>query len=249
MAFLGAWATVRAVTEPKPSWSLISMILVCMGLIIMSGTRTAALAAVLGLVGAFLLAPVLSGQTSQLLLPGLRSRRLQFSIFLVLVAMAVAWPRLVAQSETFISKNADARSIGEAYEMSRGWKIDEMWPNIEMNPWQGIGFGIATIPELMVVKRDPVFDLAVSAPVEKGVLPVAVLEELGAIGFVLFIVWFFIVLKRCARRGMAALAVFLVALLSNMGEAILFSAGGMGMLAMLLIAWAATGKPVNTRRA
>ena len=249
MAFLGAWATARAVTEANPSWSNILMILVCMGLIIMSGTRTAALAFVLGLVGALSLSPVLSGQRSQLLLPGLRSRRLQFCILLVLVVSAVALPRLAKQSETFISKNTEVRSIGQAYQLSRGWKIDEMWMNIDKYPWQGIGFGIATMPELMEIKRDPIFDLPVSAPVEKGVLPVAVIEELGIFGFALFIVWILMLLKRCARRGITALAVFLVAMALNMGEAILFSAGGMGLLAMLLIAWAATGEPFKPRRA
>lgn len=249
MGLLGAWAAVRAVAVPRPSWALISMIPACMWMILLSGTRTAALAFLMGVAAALLLGTMLSGRPSRQLLPGLLNRRLLFAIFLALAGMAVAWPRLVDESKTFIAKNVDAKNIGQAYQMSRGGLIDAMWLNIENDPWQGIGFGIASIPELMVIKRDPIFDLPVSAIVEKGVLPVAVLEELGVPGFVLFVAWLWVILKRCARRGLPALAVFLVALLLNMGEASLFSAGGMGLLAMLLIAWAATGKPVKTRRA
>lgn len=248
MALLGAWAAVRAVALPSPSWALISMIPLCMGLIVLSGTRTAALALVLGAAAAVILGPVISGQHGRQLLPGLRSRRVQLAIFLVLAGTMAAWPTLVEQSNTFIAKNAEVKNIAQAYQMSRGWLIDAMWLNIESDPWKGIGFGIATVPELMVVIRDPLFDLPTSALVEKGVLPVAVLEELGVFGFVLFVAWLWVVMLRCARRGMPALAVFLVIVLLNMGEAILFSAGGMGMLAMILMAWAATGAPVKRIR-
>jgi hypothetical protein len=248
MALLGAWASVRAFAAPQPPWPLISMIPVCLGLIIMSGARTAALALLLGVAASMLLGSKLSGQPSRIWLPGLRNRRVQIAIFLVLVGATAAWPGLVQQSKTFIEKNTESVNVLQAYQISRGGLIDAMWANIEKSPWQGIGFGIATIPELMDVKRDPVFDLPISALVEKGVLPIAVLEELGVVGFLFFVVWLLNLLKRCARRGVPALAVFLVAVLLNMGEAILFSAGGMGMLAMMLIAWAATGKPVMTRR-
>lgn len=248
MALLGAWTALRALAVPRPSWALIIMILLCMGLVLLSGARTAALALLLGMTFALLLGPTLSGKPRRQLMPGLHSRRIQLTIVLVLAGMAVAWPRLVDESMTFISKNADAQNIGQAYQMSRGGLIDAMWLNIENNPWQGIGFGIATIPDLMVVSRDPIFDLPVSALVEKGVLPVAVLEELGLPGFVFFTFWLLVILKRCVRQGLPALAVFLVVLFLNMGEAIFFSAGGMGMLAMLLIAWAATGSPMRSGR-
>jgi hypothetical protein len=122
-----------------------------------------------------------------------------------------------------------------------------MWTNIERKPLEGLGFGIASIPELMVVQRDPVLGLPTSAIIEKGVMPVAVLEELGAIGVLLVAAWLWIVLRRCARRGVAPLAVFLVVLFLNMGEATLFSVGGAGLLSMILIAWAATGLRVGRK--
>ncbi len=249
MALLGAWAALQAVAMPRPTWALISMMPACMALILMSGTRTAALALLMGVAAALFLGPLLSGGPSKQLLPGLRSRRFQFAIFLAFAGMVVAWPKLVDESKTFIAKTADAENIGQAYQMSRGGLIDAMWLNIENDPWQGIGFGIGSIPEVMEVIRDPIFDLPVSAPVEKGVLPITVLEELGVFGLVLFVAWLWVIMLRCARRGGAALAVFLVVVLLNMGEAILFSAGGMGMLAMILMAWAATGAPVKRSRA
>lgn len=245
MALLGAWAVVRAVATPAPSWSLIAMIPVCLGLIVLSATRTAAVALMLGVVCALILGTMLSGRSGLQLLPGLRSGRMRLVIVIALAGMVVAWPKLVEQSETFVSKNAGAGNLGQAYQMSRGALIDEMWVNIENDPWQGIGFGIATIPEMMIVVREPVFDLPTGAIVEKGVLPVAVLEELGVMGFGFFVFWLGLILVSCARRGVPALAVFFVAILLNMGESVLFSAGGMGMLVMLMMAWAATGVPMK----
>lgn len=245
MALLGTWVAVRSVVLPNPSWLLISMNLICMVLIFMSGARTAALALLIGVAASMLLGSQLSKQPGQYSFPGLRSRRVQLVILLMLIGIAVAWPRIVEQTNSFIAKGADSSNIGQAYQMSRGALIDEMWVNIENKPWQGVGFGIATIPEMMEVIREPIFNLPTSAIVEKGVLPVAILEELGLVGFFYFVGWIFIILKRCSRKSMSALAVFLVIILLNMGEAILFSSGGMGMLVMMLIAWAATGRSVK----
>ncbi len=70
----------------------------------------------------------------------------------------------------------------EAYDLSRGSLIDEMWQNITEHPLAGIGFGIGSDPSEMEIERDPVFRLPIGAPIEKGVLPIAVVEELGIIG-------------------------------------------------------------------
>jgi hypothetical protein len=48
-------------------------------------------------------------------------------------------------------------------------------------------------------------------------------------------------MRRAARGGgMTALAVFGTALLMNLGESVLFSPGGFGMLSLILIGWAAS---------
>src|SRR5690606_26196878 len=104
--------------------------------------------------------------------------------------------------------------------------------------WKGIGFGISSDPLDMKVQRDPVLGLPTGAVIEKGVLPLAVLEEVGIVGFFLVAGWLFMLLRRGAiRGGMPAVAVCITARLVNMGVSVLFSPGGLGLLVLLLIGW------------
>jgi len=80
-------------------------------------------------------------------------------------------------------------------------------------------------------------------------MPFAVLEEVGVPGLLFVATWLWIMLQRCARAGVGPLALLLVILGLNMGEFTLFSLGGVGLLEIILLAWAVTGDPVVTRRA
>ena len=248
MALLGAWAAVRMFALRRPPWSLVLLVSVCLGLVMLSEARTAALALMMGVAIAIVAAPAISGRPILDLLPGLRSQRVHLFIGLLLVGLVLAWPLVADRAETFITKRGAANDLVEAYEISRGGLMEAMWVNIEENPWQGIGFGIASLPELMVVERDPILGLPTSALVEKGVLPLAILEEVGLPGFLFVAVWVWIMLRRCARAGVEPLAVLLVILLLNMGEATLFSPGGVGLIMMILLGWGSTGEPAKRRR-
>jgi len=81
------------------------------------------------------------------------------------------------------------------YEESRGVFYLPMLENIATDPWRGIGYGIASESQSLVVNRDPLFGLPVSAPVEKGIMPLAILEELGVLGFGVFVLWLLIALR------------------------------------------------------
>ncbi len=90
----------------------------------------------------------------------------------------------------------------------------------------------------MEISRDPFLGLPIGASVEKGVMPLAVLEEVGIPGFMLAMFWLWIVLRRSARGGMAPLVIVLTILLINLGESTLFSPGGIGLLQLNVIGWA-----------
>ena len=248
MALLGAWCAVRMVASPNPSWLLVLLATVCLGLVVRSEARTAGLALVLGVAVAITVAPALSGRPALRLLPGLRSPRVHITIGILLVGLMVAWPLVADRAETFIAKRGGTTDLKDAYDASRGGLIELMWANIEENPWQGIGFGIGSQPELMVVQRDPILGLPISAVVEKGVMPFAVFEEIGLPGLVFVATWLWVMLRRSVRTGPEPLAVILVILLINLGEYSFFSFGGMGLIEMILLAWGATGEPVGIRR-
>ena len=115
--------------------------------------------------------------------------------------------------------------------------MDPMWENIEVDPFFGIGFGIASQADEMEVTRDPLLGLPTGAAVEKGVLPLAVWEEVGLIGSIGVIAWILMLLSRGARGGVTPLAVAITTLLLNLGESTLFSPGGLGLISLVLIGW------------
>lgn len=241
MALLGTWTTARLLGEPRPRWQYIALVGLCMALVVLSEARTAGLSLVLGVLIAAIVMLLKGGFSMSKVMPGLRSVRLQIFAVLAVVGAVLSGSMLSNILDNYLSKRSETTGIVSAYEISRGNLIDMMLDNIKADPWVGVGFGIASLQQEMFVERDPVLGLPTSAAIEKGVLPVAVLEELGVVGFVLFAAWLWLLLKRAGRGGVAPLAVLITILLFNLGESTLFSSSGFGLLPLILLAWAATG--------
>lgn len=246
MALLGALILGWLLAQKRPPWTAIVLMLVCLGMIVMSEARTAGIALVLGAGFALFFVSFLSGNSLTKLAPALRSQRFQMLIIVGFFAAVAMSSQLGAMANKFITKGGKVQVSGlvEAYDDSRGFKIDEMLENIGAQPFSGIGFGIASDSDAMNVKHDPLLGLPVGASIEKGVMPLAVLEEVGVPGLILVSIWLLMLLQRAAARGVATLCVAMVVLLMNMAESVLFSPGGMGMLSLILLAWA-TAKPLE----
>lgn len=241
MALLAAWIGSELLAEPRSAWWKISAFFVCLFLIFLSGARTAAFSVLLGLVLAVILVPMLSRRAVKSVLPGLANPKLYFTGALVLLVGLAAGTLVSDQIDAFVAKRSAVTNVADAYQTSRGELIETMMANIRENPIVGIGFGIASDPAGMVVERDPILGLPVSAVIEKGVLPIAIAEELGIPGLALVVAWLSILVLHAARAsGVSGIAVLFTCLLINMGESMLFSPGGMGMLLLLLIGWAIT---------
>lgn len=245
-ALVGAMLGGRVLGVPKPRWRDLALLGMCVVLIVLSEARTAGLAWVLGLIGSVVLSPVFAGKSWRCMLPGLHSRRLVVVGLALFVAIVVSGPVLVGQLSSYLFKRTDAASFVDAAETSRGILVFAMLDNIQAHPLTGIGFGIASIPELMVVERDPLLGLPLGAPIEKGVMPIAVLEELGVFGAVAVLSWLLIVLRRGAKAGVTQFSVILTLLLVNFGEYMFFSVGGMGILLLILLTGAVTVKDRGT---
>lgn len=239
MAILGAWAGSQALAVRRPPWVLVGTLGFCVALVVLSEARTAGIsmtwALVLGAVGI----SFLSRTPFKKLLPGLRSPRIYLVLGVGVLSAVAAGPMLAGWVEQFLTKRSASSDISEAYWESRGGLIEQMYANIARDPVIGIGFGVASVPEDLVVERDPWLGLPTSAAVEKGVLPLAVVEELGIPMASLVGVWLWSLLARAARSGgFSAFAVLLCVLLMNFGESVLFSPGGMGLLSLIVIGWA-----------
>lgn len=239
MAILGAWAGARMLGERRPAWALIGLTSASLVFVFLSEARTGGVAMLIGLGLSLVLSPVFAGRRFAQMVPGLSSGRVWTFAGAGLVAglaMASTFSELVVR---FLSKSgrAGTSNLLDAYDASRGFLIDAMVANILNDPFRGIGFGIASYPSAMIVKRDPILGLPLGAAIEKGLAPLAVLEEVGLFGAVFVAAWLFWLLRKGAVGGLAPFAVCLTALVLNMGENTLFSPGGQGLLVMILFGW------------
>lgn len=211
-----------------------------------SGARVGLLA-FLGAVAIGIVYETLSGVVSRTNKnPRIVTARIAVAAALLLLPSIAAGPALLRAASRFVVKDrvSEAEINLDSLEDSasgRIEKINTMQANIARHPVEGIGFGVASNAENFTqVARDPVFGLPLIASVEKGVMPVMVLEELGIpLGSLVF-VWLIALGVACTRGGLQTVMVFASVMLANLAEAAFFSPGGMGLLSILLVTWAAT---------
>ena len=246
-ALLGAWSIALLFERRRAPPALIAAAGASGVLVMLSGSRTAAVAMFAG-VGISLLASALASGRPLALLPGLRSWRVHAFVAAALLAVAYGAGGIAA----FLERGAvdpdrihgAQLSLPESWLLARGHEIGAMLDNIRERPWTGIGFGVASLPAQSRVERGP-FGIPVSSSVEKGVLPLALLEELGVLGLAVAVAWLGCFVCRAARGGAAALAVCLTILFINLGESVLMSPGGVGLACLILLGWAAADFPAR----
>ena len=125
--------------------------------------------------------------------------------------------------------------------VSRGAGLADQWQNFRAHPFIGTGFGVNPGGGF-VGSPVTVLGIPISAPVEKGFLPTAVLEEVGIPGALAFLVLVGALVRQAYRTGdLVWLAVLLTCLFVNLGEAVFFSMGGLGLLFWLWMGLAIRG--------
>jgi hypothetical protein len=221
----------------KSLWSLISILLLILWLIFLSKTRTAALSVFFSLFIALLFFFFLNLFKKKFYL-----RIFQYkSLFFIILLFLIFYLLLITDSTNFINnfiiKNnkEEFDRFSQIFFQSRNFLIEPMIENINKNFITGIGFGIASDPLSMNIQPDPFLNLPISAAVEKGTLYIAILEELGIFGFILFVMWAFILFYKHAIYSLGSMIILITILLINIGEAVLFSVGGMGLLILILL--------------
>jgi len=206
---------------------------------IMTQARTAAVAAALGVLIALLTRLIRT-----------RHSGVQAGIGKIAAVMACGGAMLVVALFTvsdlsgsvasFLLKRSDTQDVSDAFQQSRGGAILGQWQNFLSAPWAGHGFGVYAdgyFPAGVVEFAG----IPISAPVEKGFVPTAVLEETGVLGGTLF----FLMLWACARdvwrnADLCWIAAFVTCLAVNIGEAVILSPGGIGLYLWVLIGLAIT---------
>ena len=142
-------------------------------------------------------------------------------------------------SNSVLQKGSDAGNVQEAFAESRGFLFQAAIRNFKENKWFGIGFQVSNGKYggyEMKVSRDPFFGIPIGASIEKGFLPMAMLEEIGLIGggiFILILIKVF--LTGIGGTGYYAASLFFFSIFVNFGEAVLFSLSGYGLLIWMVI--------------
>ena len=233
LSVTAAWAMARMVSSQKFSWFSTIVLGLSLLMILKSGCRTGGFALCLGMFIAIFIKLISSRSL-------LHKFRAQLVLKRIAILVLVSAPFVAVAATTlqrYVQKGTEADDVTELYMTSRGSLLDPMLTNIKRYPFSGIGFGIASNIDSMKVFYDPYFNLPINAVVEKGVLPVAALEEIGIPGFALFLGLFFSFVWVAARNSFIHLSVLATCFCTNLAEYTFFSIGGMGMLLALLIAW------------
>lgn len=197
--------------------------------------RTSALA----FLGAALLASLIEARQRR---PA-RSRISRAALAALLVAGALLTvPRSLDMAHRFAMKGRYT-AVAASFQESRGFLIDRSLRQFAAHPWLGIGFGLPSSRLALRAQTDVATGLPVGAPTEKGFAFVALLEETGILGTLLFL-WFLTGVGQAVRAtgSAAAAALALAALLVNFGESVLFAFGGMGLYCWLMLGWATAAK-------
>lgn len=204
-------------------------------LIVLSRARTAGFATAFG-VGVVMFGRMLSRRTAQQ--ASIVRAVLIVSFVAAAVLLAAATTGKVSQILTeyaFKGTERESRNLGDAFYASRGGGVTEQWHNFLQQPLLGNGFGVypdGKFPSGVV----EVWGIPISAPIEKGFLPTAILEEggiLGAASLALLILW--LSLRAWRNSDLRWRAMYVACLGINIGECVFLSPGGIGMFDWLLL--------------
>lgn len=233
-ALAGAYYFGNAMSYPKPPWLMLGLVFLSLEGMFQSAARTGGFALLFACAGVIGLAVVRSTTFFRQVLPGLFSGRLAFLAAAALLA-ALANSEVVQQTtEQFVRKNSGTEQATTAYDVSRGWIIRDMIENIEQRPAQGIGLGIQSATHLIQIEVDEATGLPLSAPVEKGVMWIAVFEELGLILGAIVFGWVLWGTARSINHGAAVATASIAYFFSNFAEATFFSPGQLGTLGLII---------------
>lgn len=162
-------------------------------------------------------------------------------VMLLLFCIVLCVPAVQDRAARFLLKAGGAVQMAdvsfEQIATTRQGLVDFAMYNFRKKPLTGNGFQVSD--DMAYVTRSSLKEY-LSAPVEKGVWPAAVLEEGGVVGFILFagflLVAFFTFVS---RKAYAAASVLFTMALVNMGEFTFFSMSGAGGMEWMAIFCAA----------
>jgi len=239
MAPFCAWATAGVLLMRRRATRLELWIALLLGvLIVLSKARTAGFGAGVGVLVVMMSrmgGPRRQGQARlgrPLLIGSLACGTL------AVLAVTTGQVAKVATDYAYKGSLGRAHNLDQAFYASRGGGALAEFDDFLRKPLLGNGFGV--FPDGQFPAGVTYFDgIPISAPVEKGFLPTAILQEGGAIGAGLLTLIIAFLSRRAWRNtDLRWRAMFVACLAINAGECVFMSPGGIGMFDWLLLSLA-----------
>jgi hypothetical protein len=164
---------------------------------------------------------------------------------LVVLAATTGQVAKIATDYAYKGSVGKAQNLNQAFYASRGGGALGEWEDFLQKPLLGNGFGV--YPDGKFPTGVTYFDgIPISAPIEKGFLPTAVLQEGGLLGAGLLTLVIALLWRRAWRNtDLRWRAMFIACLAINVGECVFTSPGGIGMLDWLLLSLAMVSHLTN----
>lgn len=125
----------------------------------------------------------------------------------------------------------------EAVLSSRADQIEGQLQTFRENPLTGIGFGIQNVSQGEAQDVATVMGIPLSSPTEPGFLPIAVLAQVGLmVGGTFFIAMIMMMVRVIPSDRVDVIGLFTAVVMVNLGEAIAFSFGGLGLYMWMCVA-------------
>jgi len=242
------WFTTRLLFYPirETHWIIVALTCVSWSFLLLTRTRTAAVA-VLGGLACVVAVTILARRDWRKQVSGALLRPVILVAMFAAASAALMFSSSIEESagEFIFKYGRDSNTtVSEAFSKSRGEGISSEWKNFLMSPLVGHGFGISPFPSSdSEIILDPFFGLPLSAPVEKGFLPTAILEETGILGTLCLLPLLGSLIWQVSRKSeIDGTWMFFTCLLLNVGEMIFFSFGGVGLYTWLIMGWATSSQ-------
>ena len=219
---------------------LLPPLLLLITLIILSQARTAALAIALALLFAIFFIFHFKNRLSS----GALATSMGIVILGITIVAAIWSNEFEKVISGFVFKSdrlgfsGSNQELEDAILRSRGNQIDQLLDNISNSPIVGVGFGMDGPHGVHDIRINETLGIPVSAPVESGFLPLAVVSQVGMVGtlfFLIFVIQFYRGVLRTTEPGIIALA--FAPLTVNFGEAIYFAVGGLGLYMWIIFGY------------
>jgi hypothetical protein len=236
MAPFAAWAIAGALLMRRRATRLELWIgLALLALIVLSKARTAGFGVMSGVLAVIAGRALARRRVGQAALGRPVLICVSACVLLAVVAVATGSVSKIVTGYLYKGSLGHADNLNQAFYASRGGGALAEWDDFLRKPWLGNGFGV--YPDGRFPSGVQTFDgIPISAPVEKGFLPTAILQEGGVLGAALLSLVVGSLSRRAWRNtDLRWRAMFIACLGINVGECVLMSPGGIGMFDWLLL--------------